>query len=157
MNPSIVSHQHRIDNLYTKISAITDPRDQQEWSKYLCVLTSGFIEQSLRSLLADYIKNNASKKVQNYFDKHIGNLTNCKTEKIITILSKFDSHWAAKFQAEIQRLSPIDREIKDSIDTIVANRHLIAHGKNGGITYTRVNGYYQFCKTAITILDQTIK
>ena len=108
-------------------------------------------------MLTDYIKKNASAKVQNYFDKHIGNLTNCKTEKILTILSKFDSKWALYFQDEIQRLSPIDREIKDSIDTIVANRHLIAHGKNGGITYTRVNGYYKYCKTAITILDKTIK
>jgi hypothetical protein len=72
-------------------------------------------------------------------------------------LNKFDVTWAEKFVNDIKDNSPIDREIKDSIDSIVSNRHLIAHGKSVGLSYATVNIYYGHCAKAIEILEDTIK
>ncbi len=47
MNPKILAHKQRLDSLYSKVAIIPVPQDQAEWSKYLCVLTAGFIEESL--------------------------------------------------------------------------------------------------------------
>ncbi len=157
MNPKIFAHKQRLDNLYAKVAAIPNPQDQVEWSKYLCVLTAGFIEESLRVLILDFSKHNASLEIQKFVESEISFLTNCKTKRIIDVLNKFNSKWSSTFETEIQDNSPIYTEIKDSIDSIVGNRHLIAHGKSVGVTYSTVKKYYVYCTKAIEILEDTIR
>jgi hypothetical protein len=156
MKPKILAHKQRLDNLYSKVALIPTPQEQVEWSKYLCVLTAGFIEESLRVLILDYSRNNASFKIQRFVEKEISYVTNCKTERILEVLNKFDPNWTTTFETEIKNNSPIDREVKDSIDSIVSNRHLIAHGRSVGLTYATVKKYYGYCTTAIQILEKTI-
>lgn len=156
MKLQILSLQQRLDGLYTKVNHIKTPQDQTEWSKYLCVLTAGFIEESLRVLLFEYAKNNSHPRIQRFIEKETSFITNCKTERILEVLNKFDPNWSLIFETEIKRNSPIDKEVKDSIDSIVSNRHLIAHGKSVGMTFTTVNKYYGYCKTAVRILDSII-
>jgi hypothetical protein len=157
MNPKIFAHKQRLDNLYSKVAVILVPQDQVEWSKYLCVLTAGFIEESLRVLILDFSKNNASLEIQKFVEKEISYVTNCKTERILEVLNKFNSNWGSTFETEIKDNSPIDKEIKDSIDSIVSNRHLIAHGKSVGVSYSTVKKYYGYCTKAIEILEDTIQ
>lgn len=157
MKLHITSHQDRLDSLYSMVRNFSDPKEQMEWSKYLCVLTAGFIEESLRFLLLDYSKNNASPKIQRFLEKEISFITNCKTEKILDVLNKFDENWSTSFKNEIDSKSVIDKEIKDSIDSIVSNRHRIAHGKSVGMTYATISKYYIHCKTAIRILSDTVE
>jgi hypothetical protein len=157
MNPKIFAHKQRLDNLYSKVAVIPVPQDQVEWSKYLCVLTAGFIEESLRVLILDFSKNNASLEIQKFVEKEISYVTNCKTERILEVLNKFNSNWGSTFENEIKDNSPIDKEIKDSIDSIVSNRHLIAHGKSVGVSYSTVKKYYGYCTKAIEILEDTIQ
>jgi len=157
MNLKILAHKQRLDSLYSKVGIITVPQDQVEWSKYLCVLTAGFIEESLRVLILEFTRNNASLKIQKFVEKEVSYVTNCKTERILEVLNKFDASWGTTFETEIKANSPIDKEIKDSIDSIFSNRHLIAHGKSVGISYTTVKKYYGFCTKAIEILEDTIQ
>ena len=157
MNPKIHANKQKLDNLYLKVSTVPNAQDKVEWSKYLCVLTAGFIEESLRVLLMEFAKNNSSKQIQRYLEKEIGHITNCKTERIIEVLNKFDIRWATDFEKDIKDKSPIDKEIKDSLDSVVSNRHLIAHGKSVGMSYTTIKEYYNYCITAISILENTIK
>jgi len=155
MNPKILSHKTRIDNLFKRVGTI-DPADQGEWSKYLCVLTAGFIEESLRVLLLEYAKTKSSPVIQRYVEKKVGYITNCKTERIVEVLNEFDVKWATKFEKEIKDNSPIDKEIRDSLDSIIANRHQIAHGKHTGIGYVIVKNYYGYCVKAVEILENTV-
>jgi hypothetical protein len=157
MNPKILSNKQKLDNLYLKVSSIPVAQDKVEWAKYLCVLTAGYIEESLRVLLLEFAKNNSSKEIQRFIEKEISYITNCKTERILEVLNKFDVGWATTFETEIKDNSPIDKEIKDSLDSIVRNRHLIAHGKSVGMSYTTVKGYYDYCVKAIEILEDTIQ
>tara|TARA_R110000868_G_scaffold122089_1_gene323651 strand:+ start:3176 stop:3649 length:474 start_codon:yes stop_codon:yes gene_type:complete len=157
MHPRILSNKTKLDNLYTKVSSYTVPNEQVEWAKYLCVLTAGYIEESLRVLLLDFASKNSSIEIQRFVEREINFITNCKTERIVAVLNKFDINWAEKFANDIKDKSPIDREIKDSIDSIVSNRHLIAHGKSVGLTYATMNSYYTYCARAIEILEDTIK
>lgn len=47
-------------------------------------------------------------------------------------------------------------EIKDSVDSIVDNRHQIAHGKSIGIGYVTVNKYYGNVVKAVQVLEAVI-
>jgi len=157
MNRRILSHRQRLDNLFTKISSILDPADQSEWSKYLCVLVSGFIEESLRVLLEEYTSDRAAPNIQKFVENQIGNITNCSTGKIQNVLNKFSQDWSKEFISQIQTKSSIASEIKDSIDSVITNRHNIAHGKNVDITYAKILTYYNNIKKAVEILEVIIK
>lgn len=157
MNIKIVQHKQKLDALFSQASTITDMKMQGEWAKYLCVLASGYLENSLRILILEYISNNSSQKVQRFNDPQISNLTNCKHGKIVKILEQFDVSWSTTYIAEIEAKSKITDEIKDSIDSLVQNRHDIAHGKSVGIGYVRVKTYYEKAHTAVEIIDKIIK
>ena len=156
MNRNIHSHQQRLDNLFQNVSRFSDPKDKSEWAKYLCILVSGFIEASLRVLLEDYVSNKSSSKIQRFLAGYIKDITNCKTSRINEVLEKFDTQWADDFRERIKQKSNITDEIKNSIDTVITNRHKIAHGGNVGITYANIQKHYNNAKDAIRILEDII-
>jgi hypothetical protein len=60
-NKKVVSHKQRLDALFDKVEALdNDPELIAHWSRYLCVLVSGFIEASLRTILTDYVSARSS-------------------------------------------------------------------------------------------------
>lgn len=157
MHQSISSHCQRLDHLFSKISKVSNSADQSEWSKYLCILVSGFIEESLRTLLEEYTKKHSAPNIQNFVEKQLKKITNCNTNRIIEVLKKFSNDWAQEFEHQIKEKSSIDgRKIKTSIDSVIANRNSIAHGKNVGITYPRIYDYYNDVKKAVKILEDII-
>ena len=156
-NLKIVAHRKKIDDLFEKISSIPNSADKSEWSKYLCVLVSGYIEESLRVLLEAYCENRASDTIQNFVSKHISRVTNCNTQRIEEILGSFDKTLKNNFTEQIVANSEIKDEIKNSIDSIIANRHSIVHGRSVGISYAQVLKYYENVKKAVEILEIIIK
>lgn len=151
MNPSILAHRQRIDNLFKKVALFEELEIKSEWSKYLCILVSGFIEESLRVLLEKYCENKASANIQKFVGKKIDDITNCKTEKIKRILLEFSSDWENEFT------NKINDQIKTAIDNVVQNRHKIAHGKSIPMSYHNILNYYNNVKKAVEILEEIIK
>jgi hypothetical protein len=121
MNLRILSHRQKIDSLFSRVHSISNLSDQSEWSKYLCVLVSGFIEESLRIMLEEYTSKHSAPNIQNFVEKQIGNITNCKTSRILEILGKFSQNWADDFSNQIKTRSSKTDEIKNSIDSVISN------------------------------------
>jgi len=44
-------------------------------------------------------------------------------------------------------------ERKDAVDSVVANRHQIAHGQDVGLTLIRIMGYYAHVSETIDFLE----
>ena len=123
MNPSILAHRQRIDNLFKKVALFEELEIKSEWSKYLCILVSGFIEESLRVLLEKYCENKASANIQKFVGKKIDDITNCKTEKIKRILLEFSSDWANEFtnkiNDQIKSINSVKNTGKKTVSTLV--------------------------------------
>jgi len=153
MHLSIKSIEDKLDKMYIQVKKVSDKEEQSEWSKYLCVLTAGYIEESFRLILSEYVRVRASQQIQKYLETEIKYITNCKTEKILQILNRFSPDWSAKFQNEIKNNS----DIKVHIDNIVSNRHTIAHGKSSGITFLTIEKYFPTIKQGVLILSEIIK
>ncbi len=98
MNPILLSEKQRLDSLFDKISTLpVDDEIHAHWSRYLCVLVSGFIENAMRILLTEYTKNKSHPNVSNYVSKQIKGITNLNNEKILQLLGSFDSEWRNAF------------------------------------------------------------
>lgn len=150
MNVSAHREKQKLDNLFKKISAISDTELKAQWAKYLCILTSGFIENSIRSIISEYSKNKAAPPLATFVTSKIQSVTNLKNNNIKALLSSFNSEWCEKYDSNIT-----DEQIA-SIDSIVANRHLIAHGRNVGITYTIVKNYYDNVVPVVTTIYKIV-
>lgn len=150
MLTSLTRDRQKLDNLYTKISVVEETEMKAHWAKYLCVLTSGFLENSIRNIISDYAQNKASNPLANFIQKKVKSITNLKNNNLIDLLNSFDSEWGDKYVANIS-----DAQV-DAINSIVANRHLIAHGRNVGITYISVKNYYDHIKSSVSLIYQIV-
>jgi len=120
---AVVQQKQRLDSVFSLVAQMTPSEEVlSHWAKYLCVLTSGFIEESLRLLLYEYASTHSDTPVASYVSARLEGLTNLNDEKICQLLGSFSDDWRDKF------LATRSEEQKDAIDSVLANRHLIAHG-----------------------------
>jgi hypothetical protein len=143
-NIEAVRYKHRLDALFKKAKEITDLEIQAHWSRYLCILVSGFLEVSIPAIFADYAKNKSSPNVYNFVAKRL-DLSPLKMEGILQLTFSFSKKWGEKLDKETQD------GIKDSINSIFANRNLLAHGSDTGISYQMISSWY---KDAVKLLDK---
>lgn len=140
----------RIDRVFISTERIDDEEAKSNLSRYLCILTSGYIEESIRLLIRDYTATKASPKILNHINLTTKNQTNFNCEKIEAFLSSFDSKWRDDFE------NSLTFEERDAINSVIANRHLIAHGQNVGISYINVKSWYKAVKNSIEKIQRII-
>jgi hypothetical protein len=74
--------------------------------------------------------------------------TNAKTNKILDLVAEFGND----FREELAKV--LTDELKDSVDSVVSNRHLIAHGQDVGIGIATIKKYYSSVVTAVEELEK---
>lgn len=147
-NVDVVRHKMRLDNLFTRIKPLSkDLELQSHWARYLCVLTSGYIETSVRAIYGRYARTKAAPYVANFVDVQLKRFTSPKMEHILEVTRSFSPEWAEELE------EAVEGEPKDAVDSIVANRHNIAHGQPVGITYVTISRYYGQAARVIELID----
>jgi hypothetical protein len=144
MNIEILKQRQRLDHLFKLVRALdSDPELQAHWACYLCVLASGLIETAVRASLADYARGAAAPAVARYVASCLEYFQNPKMEKIVGLIRSFDPNWASEL---VERT---EGEPKDAVDSIVANRNNISHGRSVSISFAQMTKYYQGSLQAI--------
>ena len=150
MNPRVNQYKSRLDALFGKVSKINDLEMRSHWARYLCVLVSGFIEESVRAIVGEYAAKHSSSEIANYVERQLGRETNLNMSRIVGLLSQFDPDIGKKLE---QRTNG---ELKDAVDSVIANRHLIVHGRDVSVSYVRINGWYKKVVKVIEIIDRLL-
>lgn len=145
---TIASYEDKLDNLFNQYHSIPDDSFiQAHWSRYLCILVSGYLEISVGAILINYVEDKASTTVKNYVSKQIGSLQNAKAGKIYDLVASFNADW------ESQLRTRTEGSVRDAIDSVVANRNQIAHGRDANISFVVIKGYYERSKEFINIME----
>jgi len=145
----VAREKQKLDHVFDLVSHLHDEEEVlAHWAKYLCVLTSGFIENSLRNLLTHYSASRAASPVVNYVETRLKGLTNLNEERIAQLLGAFSPSWRHTFTKQLT-----DKQ-KGAIDSILSNRHLIVHGQSVGLTFSRMKTYYEEVIKVITLIDE---
>lgn len=150
MEQLIDQQRRKLDYLFDKVNSINDEELKAHWSKYLCILTSGLLENSVKILLNIYASKCASPTITNYINYNLKSVTNLKDKKIRELLSQFNEKWKLEYE------KIISDEQKEAIDAVIANRHNIAHGRDVGLTYIRMKNYYEYTIQVISLIKQVI-
>jgi predicted amidophosphoribosyltransferase len=118
---------------YAKVG--DDPEVQADFARYLCVLTSGYVEQSVRILFLELSRKRTEKRVFRYVASNLDRFHNPTGEKIASLVGAFDPELKADFERFI------NGERKDALNSVMAIRHKIAHGESVGTTYGQLRSH----------------
>lgn len=143
----LVSQQQRLEWLMKQASVFqSDQLElQAHWARYLCVLAAGFLENALAEIYSTYAKSCASPSVSNFVESVLAKIQNPKANKFVDTARAFDPRWVDNLTTFL-----LNEGRKDAIDAVMSNRHLIAHGKDSGISLARVKDYV---KKSIEVIE----
>ena len=139
----------KVDNVYGLVNLLPyeNPEMLSHWAKYLCVVTFGLLESSIKEIYGDYAKNKSNTEIHNFVRASIKTSRNPSWEEIISIARKFNVDWGENLQS-------VDDQISSSVNSVVSLRNRIAHGEDTNITLHSMKEYYKDIKKAIQIIEE---
>jgi hypothetical protein len=144
----VLKGQQRLDHIFKQVGGITDLELQAHFSRYLCILVAGFLETSIRRFYSRYARNGASPQVANYVEIHLKWFQNPTMNKILDVARAFDPSWETQLRLDTEG------DLKDAIESIMANRHNIAHGGATGISYAVIKNYYDRSIKVLELIEK---
>jgi hypothetical protein len=120
-----------------------DLETQADFARYLCILVSGFLEQSVAELVLEHARKNGGPTLQRHVEHNTRRFTNANAQKLKELMGSFSPDWRLKLDSFL-----VD-EFKDAVDSVVSLRNLIAHGGSAGVTYSRILDYYRRVQSVV--------
>ena len=151
MNLRITNQISSIDSLFRTGDNIKEEEIQAHFAKYLCVRSSGLLENYIKSQIGDYADACSSKSVASYVKNKMKTFTNIDYNKLTSFLDSFNPDWTTVFN------NKINDELKSSLNAVISNRNNIAHGNPDSISFGNMKKHYEAIKEVINILDEIIK
>lgn len=148
LNRQLQSIQRLIES--TSKSTADDIELQGHWGKYLCVLAAGFLENAISAIYIELASRSSSPHVASYAGRMLEKIKNPKSKMFIETAGAFNKSWGE----ELRDFFNEKPEIKEAIDSIMTNRHLIAHGKNTSVSLARVKEYLKNSVKALDFLER---
>lgn len=119
--------------------------------QHLCIRISGNLEVCITEILNEYTRGKANAQIRRAIERMMGTFQNPGCQRITNLLSNFSSEWGREFEKFVST-----EEIKDKIDSIAANRNLIAHGRDTGISAARITEFNLAHKRTLEFIHDMI-
>lgn len=139
-------HAQQVDAVLDRarsLGAIDSPEVQSDLARYACVLVAGYVEQSTKSILGEFVRVRASAEVHRYAERRLARVRNPNANDLMTLAGDFDPEWRTSLQAVL------GDERKAALDSVIANRNGIAHGRSVGIGLVQIGAYHQHVKAVM--------
>ncbi|MBZ9630979.1 hypothetical protein LB465_09320 [Salegentibacter sp. LM13S] len=137
-NAELTTQYNRIHQLIIKAKEF-EPDDElrSHMTKYICVLCSGFIENSVFHVFSDIAENSCSPSVVlTYTKSQLYKIQNANSEKIRALAKSFNPDWHDPLRDYLQ-----EENRGAAINYILKDRHNIAHGRDSDITIIKLENY----------------
>lgn len=146
----VARRSQRLDSVFEALSgANVGVELTAHYARYLCVLVSGFAEQSVKDLLVQHARASSHHRIVKYVGSQLKRFQNVDKEKLKQLIESFDPLWwddlASKRADEL-----------DAFISIAGARNQIAHGGDAGITMINVRQYYEQIKVVINDLADVL-
>ena len=109
-------------------------------AQLMTIWASGYLEAACRDAVLAYTKRRAHPTVVNFVSRSLNRFQNPKMENILALVRGIDGGIADDLG------DYADGSIRESVNSIVGIRHLIAHGRSANISVGRVTQYFEDAK-----------
>lgn len=124
---------------------------QSHWARYTCIVMYGYIEDSIREILKSYADDRCPRELMNYISSQLGGFQSANVDNILRLLASFDKGWESAMNEFI------DEERRAAINSVVGNRHRIAHGLDVSVTVHQLSQWYPKISEVIDTLTVICK
>lgn len=124
---------------------------QAEWAKYLCVRSTGFLENGLREVFSTVVRAKSDKAVERFAVGQLNRINNPKTKRFLEVTAAFKKSWRDELKDFVERDGR-----GDAINSIMNNRHKIAHGEDSEITMVRLKEYLAKSVEVVSFLETLV-
>jgi hypothetical protein len=101
----------------------------------------------VRRIFSQYAVSHGDSNVARYVGDQLKWFQNPKMENIYLLARRFSPGWEAELR------SATAGELKDAIDSVVNNRHKIAHGESVGLSFVVLGEYYKRVIRVVELLE----
>ena len=122
--------------------------------RYLCVLTAGFLESSVKGIYGDFIRRSSIPPIERFALADLRRIRNPKARRLVDTAGRFKSEWANDLETF---LNEDDKRRWNAIDSIMNNRNQIAHGGAVGISVDSVREYLPHCIEVVEFIERQVQ
>ena len=154
-NRRLTAQLNSLNSLFERTEAATggDIELIGHWGRYLCVLTAGFLENGLQEVFGEFVISAASPQVTRFAMSQLGGISNPKAGRFVEIARSFNPIWADELE---MFLNEDGSRRRNAINSIMSNRHQIAHGGSAQISVGRVREYLPGCVEVVEFLENQL-
>ena len=151
MHPEILHQQEKLRHLFEQAEQLqqidgVDDEIRAQFVWYLCVRTSGYVESSVKMILREYVKSKTSDiPTANFVNRQLRYLTPYRDE-ILKLVGQFNSKWRESLRDSTKG------ELGDSLDSIVVNRHEIAHGSDVNLSLRDLGKWFEDAQEVVELV-----
>lgn len=142
-----------LDSLKTKTENEEDEEVKSYLVKLLCVRTAGLLEVFLKTRISEYSNGKVPNEINRFLTLKFRDITNLRSSKFEDVLTSFSVSWGDMFRAYLNN----HEQEKTSLDSVIAQRHNIAHGQPSNIGSASMVQYYTDVKSIVLFLDTIIR
>jgi hypothetical protein len=125
-------------------------------TKYAIIRACGTIEQTTKTIVADYCSKRSKKQVKQFITKKVReSSTNPSYSNICKLLEDFDTDWRCNYKIYVEE-HPEKSRLLDSLQSLIDARNDFAHGGNPSATIADVLQYFSDSRCLIETLDRVI-
>lgn len=148
MIPERIRSEMRLDGAIGDLRPrLVEPELQPHLASYLCVLISGYLELSIREILRFHCSKRSAPEVAAFAAASLKSFQNPTREQIEQLLRRFSVTW-------VESLADLEDGTMDQINSLVLNRHKIAHGEVITLGLRQVLDHYESAKRLIRHLER---
>lgn len=136
---------HRLETAFDDmerdlVSLELSEHNRSQVAQLLTVWASAYLEATCREVMTTYTLRRAEPSVVAYVMSQLDRFRIPKAENMVNLVRAFDKDAARQLEGFCRG------QIKESINSIVGNRHLIAHGRTTKISMAEIMRYFQDAK-----------
>ena len=154
MHQEILDRQAKLQNLFDEVKQLhvsgsisTDVFVQLTW--YLCIRTSGFLENSLQIILLEYVQSKTSDvPTQDYVQSNL-KFVSADYDGILKTVKRFSDTWRTSLTKNNVK------QYRSALNNLVENRNHIAHGRTSKITIQELQSYFIQIQNLLLLLHNT--
>lgn len=147
----LVRQHDRIRQLLAKTDSASDGdlELQSYWAQYVCIRVAGFMENALAEVYSEYARVSSNQKVASFVSGTVSKIQNPNAQRVFETARKFSADWSDELESFLA-----SEGRREALNSIMTNRHQIAHGRDSDITIPRVRDYLKKCVEIVDFLER---
>src|SRR5438445_422119 len=114
-NREILIQIQRLQSLIKRSTEATDDNFelQGDWAKYLCILTAGLLENSIKQIYSEFASRAVTKPVANFVSSSLSPIRSPKAQRFLDTAAAFNVLWGGELENYLN-----DDGRREAIDSI---------------------------------------